>query len=173
MKSVFKFSVVFSILLCSCSEPLDASKVEVQEIVLDANSGGPLNLVVPVGSLEFPGAELEDMLGMYSVYSKKVRAENFAIEVEFITLSGINKEEIVKEKLEGIKTDSDAFRLIERNEDWFLFETKEINGDLNYGFVKLMVFENKYASIFPEPKPDGNTSLEEAKYMLDILNRKL
>jgi hypothetical protein len=173
MKSFFKFSVVFSILLCSCSEPLDASKVEVQEIVLDANSGGPLNLVVPVGSLEFPGAELEDMLGMYSVYSKKVRAENFAIEVEFITLSGINKEEIVKEKLEGIKTDSDAFRLIERNEDWFLFETKEINGDLNYGFVKLMVFENKYASIFPEPKPDGNTSLEEAKYMLDILNRKL
>jgi hypothetical protein len=173
MKSVFKFSVVFSILLCSCSEPLDASKVEVQEIVLDANSDGPLNLVVPVGSLEFPGAELEDMLGMYSVYSKKVRAENFAIEVEFITLSGINKEEIVKEKLEGIKTDSDAFRLIERNEDWFLFETKEINGDLNYGFVKLMVFENKYASIFPEPKPDGNTSLEEAKYMLDILNRKL
>jgi hypothetical protein len=54
-----------------------------------------------------------------------------------------------------------------------LFETKEINGDLNYGFIKLMVFKNKYASIFPEPKPDGNTSLEEVNYMLDILNRKL
>ena len=173
MKSVFKFSVVFSILLCSCSEPLDASKVEVNELVLDVDSEGPLALVVPVGSLEFPGAEPEDMLGMYSVYSKKVRAEDFAIEVEFITLSGVDKKEIVQEKLEEIKTDSDAFRLIKQFEDGFLFETQEINGDLNYGFIKLMVFKNKYASIFPEPKPDGNTSLEEVNYMLDILNRKL
>ena len=173
MKSVFKFSVVFSILLCSCSEPLDASKVEVNELVLDADSEDPLALVVPVGSSEFPGAEPEDMLGMYSVYSKKVRAADFAIEVEFITLSGVDKKEIVQEKLEEVKTDSEAFRLIKQFEDGFLFETKEINGDLNYGFIKLMVFKNKYASIFPEPKPDGNTSLEEVNYMLDILNRKL
>ena len=173
MKSVFKFGVVFFIILLSCSKPLDAAKIEVQELVLDADSDGPLLLVVPVGSLEFPGAAPEDMLGMYSVYSKKVRAEDFAIEVEFITLSGVDKKEIVQEKLEEIKTDWDSFRLIERFEDGFLFETKEINGDLNYGFVKLKVFKNKYASIFPEPKPDGNTSLEEATYMLDILNRNL
>ena len=173
MKSVFKFGAVFLIFLCSCSDPLDASKIEVNKLVLEADSEGPLSLVVPVGSLEFPGAEPEDMLGVYSVYSKKIRADDFAIEVEFITLSGVDKKEIVQEKLEEIKTDSEAFRLIKQFEDGFLFETKEINGDFNYGFIKLKVFKNKYASIFPEPKPDGNTSLEEASYMLDILNRSL
>tara|TARA_Y100000589_G_scaffold222393_1_gene209937 strand:- start:132 stop:653 length:522 start_codon:yes stop_codon:yes gene_type:complete len=173
MNCVFKYCSFFLIFLYSCSEPLDASKVEVKEMLLDVNSDEPLSLIVPAGAVEFPGADLEDMLGMYSVYSKKVRMEDFAIEIEFITLSGINLQEIVQEKLEEIKVDSDAFRLIKRNEDGFLFEKKEINGDLNYGFIKLKVFKNKYASIFPEPKPDGNTSLEEANYMLDILNRNL
>ena len=173
MNCVFKYCSFFLIFLYSCSEPLDASKVEVKEMLLDVNSDEPLSLIVPAGAVEFPGADLEDMLGMYSVYSKKVRMEDFAIEIEFITLSGINLQEIVQEKLEEIKVDSDAFRLIKRNEDGFLFEKKEINGDLNYGFIKLKVFKNKYASIFPEPKPDGGSSLEEANYMLDILNRNL
>ena len=173
MKSVFKFCAFFVIFLCSCSEPLDANKIEIQEIVLDVNSEEPLSLVVPSGATEFPGAEIEDMLGMYSVYSKKVRMDTFAIEVEFITLPVTSLKEIVQQKLEEIKIESDAFRLIKRSDDGFLYEKKEINGDLNYGFFKLRVFAKKYVSVFPEPKSDGNTSLEEANYMLDILNRNL
>ena len=172
MKRVFAVVVIFLVFFFSCSEPLDARKVESDKIVLDRDSEEPLEVMAPKGAVEFPGAESEDMLGLYTVYSRKVRAENFAVEVEFTTLSNVKEGEIVEEKLEEIKMDSDLFRVIKKRKDGFLFETKEINGDLNYGFLKLIVTKNKYAVISPEPKPDGNTSLEEATYMYDILNRK-
>ncbi len=171
MKRVFEVVLVVLVFFFSCSEPLDARKVESHKIVLDFDSGEPVEVMAPKGAVESPGAEPEDMLGLYTVYSRKVRAENFAVEVEFTTLSNVEEKEIVEEKLEEIKTESDLFRVINKRKDGFLYETKEINGDLNYGFLKLIVTKNKYAVIFPEPKPEGNTSLEEAIYMYDVLNR--
>lgn len=171
MKRVFKVVIVLLLFFFSCAEPLDAKKIESEKLVLDIDSGEPLEIVVPKGAVEFPGANPENMLGLYTIYSKKVRAENFAIEVEFTTLSNVVAEEIVDEKLEEIKLESDLFRVIKKRKDGFLYETKEINGDLNYGFLKLIVTKKKYAVIFPEPKPEGNTSLEEANYMYEILNR--
>ena len=173
MEKIFKFFAVPLLLFFSCSEPLDATKIEIQKMVLDFASGEPIELIVPKGTIEFPGAEPEDMLGLYTIYSKKVRAENFAVELEFTTLSGVEQEEIVEEKLGDIKTDSDSFRLLKKRKDGFLYEHKEINGNLNYGFIKLIVTKNKYVIIFPEPKPEGNISLEEANFMYDILNRNL
>ena len=170
MKRVFEVVLVVLVFFFSCSEPLDARKVESHKIVLDFDSGEPVEVMAPKGAVESPGAEPEDMLGLYTVYSRKVRAENFAVEVEFTTLSNVEEKEIVEEKLEEIKTDSDLFRVINKRRDGFLYETKEINGDLNYGFLKLIVTKNKYAVIFPEPKPEGNTSLEEAIYMYDVFD---
>lgn len=163
--------VVSLVMIFSCSEPLDASKIEIQKMVLDSASTEPVEVNVPKGAFEFPGAEPEDMLGLYSIYSKKVRADNFAIEVEFTTLSDVDKEQILEEKLEKLKFNSDSFRLIKKTKDGFFYETKEINGDFSYGFVKLIVTDSKYAVIFPEPTPEGNISLEEASFMYDILNR--
>ena len=171
MKRLFEVVLVVLVFFFSCSEPLDAKKTDSHKIVLDADSGEPLEIMAPKGAIEFPGANPEDMLGLYTIYSKKVRAENFAIEVEFTTLSNVEVKEIVEEKLEEIKLESDLFRVITKRKDGFLYETKEINGDLNYGFLKLIVTKKKYAVIFPEPKPEGNTSLEEANYMYEILNR--
>ena len=171
---MIRFCIVFVVslfMIFSCSEPLDATKIEVEKMVLDLASTEPIEVNVPKGAFEFPGAEPEDMLGLYSIYSKKVRADNFAIEIEFTTLSGVDEKQIVKEKLGELKIDSDSFRLIKKRKDGFFYETKEINSDLSYGFLKLIVTNSKYAVIFPEPKPEGSISLEEANFMYDILNR--
>ena len=70
--------------------------------------------------MSFLGAEPEDMLGLYTVYSRKVRAENFAVEVEFTTLSNVKEGEIVEEKLEEIRMDSDLFRVIKKEKTVFI-----------------------------------------------------
>tara|TARA_B100000676_G_C18051921_1_gene831796 strand:+ start:292 stop:813 length:522 start_codon:yes stop_codon:yes gene_type:complete len=172
LRFLFLFLTV-SFTFLSCSEPLDAEKIEVHKFLLDSESKDSIEIVVPKGAVEFPGAQPEDMLGLYTIYSKKVRLEDFAIEVEFITLSGVEQDDIVQEKLEEIKIESESFRLIKQQSDGFFFESKEINGDLNYSFIKIIVAKTKYAVVFPEPKPDGNTSMEEAKFMYDIINKQI
>lgn len=160
------------LLLSACSAPLDASKIKTQKMKIDGADNDPIEITVPVGAKEFPGAEPEDMLGMFSLYSKKVRTEDFALEIEFTTMPDMSMQEVLDEKGGDVKSESNFSKIIEKREDGFLYESKEINGDLNYSFIKAIVKENKFAVVFPEPSSDGNTSLEEAKYMYQIVNQK-
>ena len=64
MKRVFEVVLVVLVFFFSCSEPLDARKVESHKIVLDFDSGEPVEVMAPKGAVESPGAEPEDMLGV-------------------------------------------------------------------------------------------------------------
>ena len=47
MKRAFAVVVIFLVFFFSCSEPLDAGKVESDKIVLDRDSEEPLEVVAP------------------------------------------------------------------------------------------------------------------------------
>ena len=173
MKRAFQILGAVAIFLSSCSAPLDAGSVETEKMKIDGEDNDPIEISVPKGAKEFPGAEPEDMLGMFTVYSKKVRTEeNFALEIEFNTTPGTTVAEAISEKGDEIKAESNFSKVIEEKEDGFFYESKEINGQLNYSFIKAIVTPNKYAIVFPEPKSYGVRSIEEAKFMYEIVNKK-
>lgn len=172
MFKVLPIIILLAFVFSACSAPLDASKVKTNKMEIDGSDKDPIHITVPIGSKEFIGSEPEDMLGMFTLYSKKIRTQDFALEIEFTTIPNMSVKEVLEEKGGGVKSESNFNRVIEEIEDGFLYESKEINGDLNYSFIKAIVTDSKYAVVFPEPKADGNTSLEEAKYMFEILNKK-
>lgn len=171
MKHVTLLLGIISFLITSCAEPLDALKVEKESLDL-SDFDTPIQITVPKGTKALKGAEPEDMLGMFTIFSTKVKGANFALEVTCTTMGGMTLAEVLEEKGGELKDESGFVKTIEVNEDGFLFESKEINGDLNYSFIKLFVTEDAYMVVSPEPKSDGNTSLEEAKFMYSILNTK-
>lgn len=173
MKKAFQILGAITIFLSSCSAPLDASKVETEKMKIDGEDNDPIEITVPKGAKEFPGAAPEDMLGMFTLYSKKVReGESFAIEIEFNTTPGMTVKEVLEEKGGEIKSESNFSKIVEEREDGFLYESKEISGKLNYGFIKAIVTSSKYAVMLSEPKSYGFRSLEEAQYMYQIVNKK-
>lgn len=168
-------SKFFSILLlvfiiAACSEPLDASNVKVQKIDL-SSIDIPVKLHVPDFATVNPNGEPEDMLGLYSILSGNVKAENFSVEVTCFTMADSNLEEVLEEAGNEIKAESGFEKTIQQREDGFLFQSTEINGDLNFSFIKVIVTPEAYVVVSPEPKSDGNTTQEEAQYMYDILNK--
>ena len=173
MQKIFYIVTFTAFLFSACSSGVpDSSSVEKEKINL-SDFGTPIELSVLKGSKAIKGAEPEDMLGMYSIFSTKVKApEHFAVEVICTTLPGMTLKEVLNEKGGEIKMESGFSKILEENRDGFFFETKEINGDFNYSFIKVFVTEDAYMIVSPEPKSDGNTTMEEAKFMYDILNAK-
>jgi hypothetical protein len=171
MKQLLGFLTFCVVLFSGCSSGVpDWNTVEKEKLNL-ADFGTPIELNVLKGSKAFKGAEPEDMLGMYTIFLTKVRApEHFAVEVICTTLPGMTVEEVLNEKGGALKMESGFSKIIAEKADGFFFETKEINGDFNYSFIKVFVTEDAFIIVSPEPKSDGNTSMLEAKFMYDILN---
>ncbi len=174
MKKALELISGIAILLSSCSEPLDASKVEKEKLNL-SDFDTPIEINVLKGSKASKGAEPEDMLGMFSIFSTKVNGgedNEFSVEVTCTTMPGMTLQEVLDEKGGELKAETGFTKVVEEQEDGFLFERKEINGDLNYSFIKVFVTDDLYVIVSPEPKAEGNTSLEEATFMYSILNIK-
>lgn len=174
MKRALQLISIIAIVFSSCSEPLDASKVEKEKLNL-SEFDTPIEINVLKGAKASKGAEPEDMLGMFSIFSTKVKGgedNEFAIEVTCTTMPGMTLDEVLAEKGGELKAESGFTKLVEEKPDGFLFERKEINDELNYSFIKVFVTDDLYVIVAPEPKAEGNTTLEEAKFMYNILNAK-
>jgi hypothetical protein len=169
MKKAISILLVLFI-IGACSAPLDATKVKVEKIDLSAIDI-PVKLNAPDLAKANSNGEPEDMLGLYSIVSGNVKAENFSIEVTCFTMAGSNLEEVLEEAGNEIKAESGFEKIIQQREDGFLFQSTEINGDPNFSFIKVIVIPEDYIVVSPEPKSDGNTTREEAQYMYDILNK--
>ncbi len=171
MKQALQILGISLLMFSACSEPLDASKIEKEKISLK-EFNTPVEVFVPKGAKASEAAEPEDMLGLFTIYTTKVEAENFAIEVICTTEEGMLASEVFKEKSNEIKSSTGFSKVIEEVENGMLYESKEINDDLNYNFIKVFSYDESYTIVVSKPKPDGNTTLEEAKYMFDIINNK-
>lgn len=172
MKKVIQLICGISILLFSCSEPLDASKVEKEKLNL-LEFDTPIEVNVLKGSKASVAAEPEDMLGMYSIFSTKViggEEKEFSVEVTCTTMPGMTMEEVLAEKTGELKAETGFSKVVQEDADGFLFERNEINDEMNYSFIKVFVTDELYVVVSPEPKAEGNTTLDEAKFMYEILN---
>lgn len=165
------FFIIIVLFTVACSAPLDGKTVEVMKLDLNEHKI-PLILNAPSQSKVESGMEPEDVMGLYTIFSKKVKAENFTLEVTCQTLTDMSLEEAKAEVQPEIKTTKGFEKIIEENENGFLYERTEINGDKNYSFNLVFATPDCFMVLEPEPKSDGNTSLEEAQYMFDILTRK-
>ena len=163
-------SILLVLILGACSVPLDASKVKVRKIDL-SSIDMPVKLNVPDFATVTSTGQPEDMLGLYSILSGNVKAENFSVEITCFTMTDSNLEEVLDEAGNEIKAESGFEKIIQQREDGFLFQSTEINGDPNFSFIKVIVTPEVYVVVSPEPKSDGNTTQEEAQYMYDILNK--
>lgn len=162
---------LIAVVLSSCSAPLDGKSVAVEKLNLTEHNI-PLEVNVPKGIEVKEGMAPEDILGMYSIFSKKLSGEAFHVEVTCQTLTDMTLEDAKAEVQPEIKSTEGFEKVIEENENGFLYSRTEINGDKNYAFNLVFATPECFVVLTPEPKSDGNTTLEEAQYMFDILNRK-
>lgn len=162
--------VVTGLLIMSCGNSLDASKVGKRKTDL-TDSGCPITLSIPA----YPGiitavSETTDML-LYKEFSINIRNEvDFDIEIFCSTLEYENKLELLEEQLNAVKNEEGFQKIVVSNNDGFLYVKKEVNGDDNYNFIKVITYEGGHAVINPSPATDGSLSLEKAQYIFDIIN---
>ncbi|MBL56975.1 MAG: hypothetical protein CMP61_07310 [Flavobacteriales bacterium] len=169
IQALFLLVLIFS--RCT-SEKLDAASAEKESLEL-SSFNMPITLNVLKGAKASEGAEPEDMLGMYTIFSTRIFAsEHFSLEVTATTIPGSTLDEVLAEKKGELQTESGFSKILAEKNDGFLYETKEINGELNYSFLKVFITENAYFIVTPQPKTDGNTSKDEAFFMFNILNAK-
>lgn len=169
--SIFKtfFTCLLVFILACCSEPLDAGKVTTEKIDLSPQNIA-LSITAPKGAQLLKGAEEEDMM-LYKLYSCKVHAKDFKVEVMCFTMSDRSLNGVLTEKLADIKNEDTFSKIVLQDSTGFIYESNEINNEQSYGFCKIEVRNNFYVNIIPEPQSDGTISLEEAKYMYEILNK--
>ena len=163
------FTAIIFTTIFSCSEPLDAGKVTTEQIDLSPQNI-ELSITAPKGAKLLKGAEEEDMM-LYKLYSCKVHAEDFKVEVMCFTMSDRSLNGVLTEKLADIKNEDTLSKIVLQDSTGFIYESNEINDEQSYGFCKIDVRDNFYVNIIPEPQSDGTISLEEAKYMYEILNK--
>lgn len=169
MKSlILSFLIIIGV---ACSTSFDGKTDAVELLKIE---GAPFSISVPEGASKYYSSDVEDILGMYTLQTHKIKGAEgvpFNIEVTYTTLTDLSLEEAISEIATPIKSDDGFVRVVDSVANGCLYERKEINGELNYSFYKIQVDPAGYIAVRPEPKADGNTSLEEAQYMFNIVNR--
>lgn len=165
------YGFVATLLLVSCGEPLDASKVETQQYNL-AEFNAPIDITIPkTDNVAVTATEVEDML-VYETFTITLNTdEHFAVELACSTLDEGDMNAILAEQKTQVTAEAGFEKIIELKPDGFLFLKTEINGDENYGFVKVIKYNGGFAIASPKPAADGSLSLEKTQYIFDILNK--
>lgn len=169
MRAIQFIAITLIFIFTSCSEPLESGKVETTSVDLTPQKIN-ISITAPKGAQLLKGAAEEDML-LYKLYSCKVHAENFKIEVMCYTMSDRSVEGVLQENIADVKNEDTFSKIIQQDSTGFIYESNEINEEKSYGFYKVMVDKDFYVNIIPEPQTDGTISLEEAKFMYEILNK--
>lgn len=169
MKNLLFCSLIVFVVACSVS--FDGKTDPVTEVSI---SGTSFLINAPEGASVYYSSEVEDMLGMYTFQTHKIKGSEdhpFHIEVTHTTLTDLGLKGALSEVAQPIKSDDGFVRVVDSVANGCLYERKEINGEFNYSFYYVKADSTGYIAVRPEPKSDGNTTLEEAQYMFDIVNR--